>query len=299
MKKMFKNGISIKVIHALVLVCMAAIVVLLVFSTRQSSSVFSTLSSESSNYIVRQKAAHDLMEASDYLTENVQRFTLTGDETFLDRYFEEAEVSKRRDNALTSMTENHADADLVQQLNDALRGSQTLMLDEYLAMEIVIEEMGLDTKYNEKLEPYRQDAAAVSASGGMEAARNLVMGSGYYEKKEEIRTKLKNALEMLDDEMAAARRKSSAELTKDLTVTRVLIIVLVVLLLALVVLLGTQCTIPLITAYKCRQQKTRLPIAGSLEFRAMSESYNEMMDQLNIQPESPPAEEESYPDGGK
>ena len=75
MKKIFKKAISIRLVHILMLVCAAVIVLLLVFSTRQSSSVFSMLSSETENYIVRQKAAHDLMEASDFLTENVQRFT--------------------------------------------------------------------------------------------------------------------------------------------------------------------------------------------------------------------------------
>ena len=293
MKKLFKAGISIRVIHVLVLVCVVAIVALLVFSTRQSSDVFSTLSSETDNYIVRQKAAHDLMEASDYLTENVQRFAQTGDEIYLDRYFEEAEVSRRRESAINAMNESQADANLVRQLEEALTGSKNLMHDEYLAMEIVIEEMNLDTKYNEKLEPYKQDAASVSANDGMEAAQELVMGNGYYEKKEEIRTDLKNALEMLDNEMSAARRKTSAELTKDLTVTRILIVVLVLVLLILVVVLATQCTIPLITAYRCNEQKRHIPNIGSREFRALSASYNEMHDRLQIQPDS------DIPDEGK
>ena len=299
MKKLFKNGISIRVIHVLVLVCVAAIVALLVFSTRQSSDVFSTLSSETNNYIVRQKAAHDLMEASDYLTENVQRFAETGDEIYLDRYFEEAEVSRRRENAINAMNESHADANLVRQLEEALTGSKNLMHDEYLAMEIVIEELDLDTKYNEKLEPYKQDAASVSANNGMEAAQELVMGNGYYAKKEEIRTNLKNALEMLDDEMSAARRKTSAELTKDLTVTRILIALLVVVLLLLVLVLATQCTIPLLTAFRCKEKKEHIPMIGSREFRALSASYNEMYDRLELRPDSDVTDEGNQPEEEK
>ena len=40
MKKLFKNGISIRVIHIAMLVCAAAIVGLLIYSTTKSSSVF-------------------------------------------------------------------------------------------------------------------------------------------------------------------------------------------------------------------------------------------------------------------
>ena len=93
-------------------------------STLRSSDVFTTLSSATDNYIVRQKAAHDLMEASDYLTENVQRFTLTGDVKYLNQYFEEANVSKRRDQALITMSENHADENLIRQLQEALNGRE-------------------------------------------------------------------------------------------------------------------------------------------------------------------------------
>ena len=44
-----------------------------------------------------QKAAHELMNASDYLTEQVQRFTINGDLRFLEQYFTEAFESKRRE----------------------------------------------------------------------------------------------------------------------------------------------------------------------------------------------------------
>ena len=130
MKKILKNGISIRIIHVLMLICMGAIIALLVISTTRSSGVFTTLSTETENYIVRQKAANELMEASDYLTENVQRFTLNGDVKYMNKYFEETNVSQRRKRAIDSMEENNADKALVQQLNDALDESNSLMEKE-------------------------------------------------------------------------------------------------------------------------------------------------------------------------
>ena len=107
------DGISLRVIHAGMMICAVAICLLLVFSTFQSSNVFSELSSGTGNYIVRQKAAHDLMEASDYLTEMVQRFVQDGETQYMDNYFKEAFTSKRREASITSMADNHAEESLV------------------------------------------------------------------------------------------------------------------------------------------------------------------------------------------
>ena len=140
MKKSGKSGggISLKTIHIAMMVCAVIISLLLIFSTYQSASVFSKLSKETGNYIVRQKAAYELMEASDYLTEKVQRFTLEGDTRYLDDYFEEAFTSRRREEAITSMSESDTDASIVEQLQAAMNESTSLMYREYYAMKLVM-----------------------------------------------------------------------------------------------------------------------------------------------------------------
>ena len=284
MRKILKNGISIRVIHVLTLICVAAIAVLLVLSMQRSSDVFTTLSSATENYIVQQKAAHDLMEASDYLTENVQRFTLTGDVKYLNQYFEEANVSKRRDQALITMSENHADQSLVQQLQEALNESQDLMDDEKYAMILVIDALGI-TKYPEDLKPLVHDLDKndefKSAEEKVRLARDKVMGDEYYASKEVIRTKLKNSLEMMDDQMTATRRKTSADMMRELSANRIVVIALVVILGILMLLTAALSTIPLITAHRKMMKNERLPVTGSREFREMSERYNEVYDQLH------------------
>lgn len=315
MKKMFKNGISIRTIHIAMLVCAAAIVGLLIYSTTKSSGVFSNLSSETENYIVRQKAAHDLMEASDYLTENVQRFTLNGDVKYMNQYFEEANVSQRRQNAVKAMSENNADQSLINQLDEALANSMHLMETEKLAMKLVIEakkEVSEDpesykdlelvfaeneaNKYPDKIEGEYdlknagddidgEQLDSLPADEKMEKARELVMGSAYYVEKEKIRTSLKNALEMMDDQMTAARRKTSSDMMKELTVNRVIIIILVVVLAALILLTAVLVTLPALTASRSVRKKERLPISGAKEFRELTESYNNMYDKLQPPPE--------------
>lgn len=286
MKKIFKKAISIRLVHILMLVCAAVIVLLLVFSTRQSSSVFSMLSSETENYIVRQKAAHDLMEASDFLTENVQRFTLDGDTKYLNQYFEEAYTSKRRESAIMTMSSNHADEGLVQQLQEALDESMHLMYREYYAMKLVVDAKEI-TRYPDAIKAIEltDEDAFLSADEKMELAQKMVMDNEYYASKEIIRTKLKNALELLDDQMAATRRKTNDDMMKDLTLNRTVVIILVVVLAALMALTAGLATVPLIGAHKAALKQERLPVTGSKELRTLSEKYNEMYDALHPEDE--------------
>ncbi|MBR7083265.1 MAG: ribosome recycling factor [Clostridia bacterium] len=112
---------------------------LLIFSVQKSSSVFTALNKATGNYLVRQDAAHDVMEASDYLTEMAQRFTLDGDPQYMEKYFEEAFTSKRRENAIVSMAENDAEQGLIDQIQSALNASNNLMYTEYYAMKLVVD----------------------------------------------------------------------------------------------------------------------------------------------------------------
>ena len=286
MKKLFKNGISIRLIHVLMLICAVAIVLLLVFSTQRTSAVFTTLSNETENYIVRQKAAHDLMEASDYLTENVQRFTLDGDPKYMNQYFEEANNSKRREAALTTMTENHADEKLIKQLQEALDESRELMWTEYDAMTLVVKAQGED-KYPNTPDVIRAKLEVESKNPDenseqqMKHAHEMVTDKKYYDTKEIIRTKLRNSLDMMDNQMAATRRKTTAYMIRELNTNRTIVIILVIVLAALMIMTAVLSTIPLINAHKAMHKNERLLLTGSKEFREMSESYNELYDKVH------------------
>ena len=281
MKKIFKKGISIRVIHVVTLVCVVAIVALLAFSTFRSSNVFSTLSSETENYIVRQKAAHELMEASDYLTEMVQRFTLEGDTKYLDNYFEEAFVSKRREASISSMAESEAEEVLVGQLQAAMDESTSLMYREYYAMKLVIEAKEI-RNYPDTLRAIelKDEDTFRSADDKMELAQEMVLGNEYYARKEIIRTNLKASLQTLDKLMNTTRQKTTDELNQELTIVRVVIIIMTLVILFLIYLTARLGTIPLINAQKQAEAGETITVTGAKEFRYMAKHYNKMHEKL-------------------
>ena len=270
-------GISIKVVHAAMLVLGVLLILLLFFSMYKNTNVFSRLNKETGNYIVRQKAAHDLMEASDYLTEMTQRFTLEGDTQYLDNYFEEAFSNKRREASITTMAENEAEQTLVSQIQEALNESNTLMYREYYAMKLVIDAKEIKN-YPDKLRgvELKPEDMNLSAEEKMDLAQKMVMGTEYYAQKERIRNDLKAGLNTLDNMMASARTETTAQLNSEMNTVRIFIIIVSVLLLIIIGLSAFLGTIPLIRAAKCAQNGEAVPVIGAKEFRYLANSYNKL-----------------------
>ena len=276
------KGVSLRAIHIAMIVCAVVISLLLVFSTHQSASVFSSLSKAAGDYSVRQKAAHELMEASDYLTEMVQRFTLEGNTQYLDDYFEEVFVSRRREESITSMSEGDTEKGLVTQLQEAMAESTSLSYREYYAMKLVIEAREIrdypDTLRGVEL---KEEDTLLSADEKMSLAREMVMGTEYYEHKESIRNKLRSSLEVLDQQMTATRQSTSADLNRELTLVRIVIAILTVVIILLIWLTARLGTMPLMEAGKCAEDGRKIPETGAKEFRKLAGKYNKMLDQLN------------------
>lgn len=281
------GGISIRVLYIAMLVLGALTVLLLAFSVSRSSSVFAALNKATGNYIVRQDAAHDLMEASDYLTEMAQRFTLDGDPQYMNNYFEEAFTSKRRENAVVSMAENEAEQGLVDQIQAALKESNTLMYTEYYAMKLVVDAKEY-REYPETLRgvELREEDALKSAEEKMELAQAMVMGKDYYDHKEVIRNNLRASLSTMDKLMARTRQESTAQLNRELDAIRGFIIAVSVLLLCMIVLTLLLGVRPLSRAEKSLRSGLPVPEKGAREFRHLARAYNDLKKQQETETDS-------------
>ena len=99
-----KDGISLRSIHLWMIIGAAIISAVMFLSTYHLTQSFRHLTETSEQQIELRKAARELMDASDYLTEKVQRFTVDGDMRFLTEYFAEAFESQHREEAIKKMS---------------------------------------------------------------------------------------------------------------------------------------------------------------------------------------------------
>ena len=71
-------------------------------------------------YILCEENASDMMDASDYLTDQARRFAVTADAEAMDNYFIESDQTKRRDKALASLEKNMPKSQALESLQNAL-----------------------------------------------------------------------------------------------------------------------------------------------------------------------------------
>ena len=126
-EKQKHEGVSLRTIQICLITGAVLFSALMLFFTFFLSSNFKTLTERSEHHVELRKAALELMDASDYLTENVQRFTIVGDTRFLNAYFDEALNMQRRENAVAKLSQDKDCKKALEKLQQALDNSVKLM----------------------------------------------------------------------------------------------------------------------------------------------------------------------------
>ena len=272
-----RNGISHRVVHLWLVIIIVIFSGTVVYTTFRLTGSFMRITSASKQNSELQKAAHELMNASDYLTEQVQRFTINGDYRFLENYFTEAFESKRREDALSKMDVDSRTGAARVALQEALNNSVELMELEYYAMKLVIEAKGYKD-YPQVLEgvTLRSEDAALSPEEKIRRATELVLNDDYYEQKDKIRQDMQASLKEIDKLATRTEEAELAVLEREITVTRMAILIQAMLIFFLIWLTTRLAINPVLDAVE--QIKSDLPItlAGSNEFRYLASAYNKM-----------------------
>ncbi len=277
MEETIKKGISHRRLHlwlTLVVIMFSAAVII---NTLHITRAFLRVTEASEQFTELHNAAHQLMSASDYLTEQVQRFTLDGDRKYMDNYFIEALESKRREDAISKMSANDDTQEALDNLLAAMDVSVHLMDQEYYAMRLVIEAKGY-TDYPEVLQNVELSAedAALSSEDKMRLASELVLGNSYYEQKDQIRGEIENCLADIDSLSDAYTARELKTLKKNLVIACLSIIMQAALIFAI---MGLTSMLAINPVHKAIDEiKAGLPIEerGSKELRYLARAYNKI-----------------------
>ncbi len=277
MKDKTEHGISLRSIHVLLIVVMIVMSGIVIYSTYRLTSTFLSLVSATEENSELEKAAHELMDASDYLTEQVQRFTINGDRRFMDQYFTEAFESNRREQALSIMNMDEDTQAALKQLQEAMDNSVSLMDQEYYAMRLVVEAKGI-ADHPDILDTVKlsDEDAALSSEDKIRRATELVLNDDYYEQKDRIRQDMRESLEEVDKLMKNAKDTELARLRRELNFVRIVIVIQVISIFILVRLTSILGIDPVLTAVDRIKEDNPIPEMGANEFRYLAQAYNKM-----------------------
>ena len=219
-----------------------------------------------------------MQAGSDYLTDRVRTFIVTGDPDSAADFFYEVEVTRRRDLAVESMEAALSGSDGALYLSAALQASNQLAEIERYAMRLAAAGNGLDIgTLPAALRTVTLSAAdeALSAEEKLVRAREMVFDVTYQTHKEDIRENLALCEQALIGETEAIQRKSTGRLENALTV-QTLLIAIVVMLVILIVLYNAHLIIrPVNALVKAIEEDRPAKESGAYELRFVSRAYNE------------------------
>ena len=277
-RKRFKEkGVSLKVTSRLMFLLSLFVTAVLIFATIKGYISFQELDKSTDVYIELENQASELMMASDYLTEQVQRYTVIGGRQYLDNYFREAFENRRREGAIDAIESELPNSLALYELQDSMNRSVRLMNREYYAMMLVLDATG-DTDIPEPMQDVHlsEEDAMLSPDEKIALAVSMVHDSEYYLQKSEIRRNLNDCLIALK-EGTFNSQKSLTEDTQRALTSVVLLILIQSFNICVILWLQNKMGIgPIIQAAEHIHRNESVPVVGATEFRYLAHAYNIM-----------------------
>ena len=275
------GGVRLYAVNYIMLTVTCVFYAILIFATVQVARKYDLLIFATENYIACERDAFLMNDGSDYLTEQVRLFAVTGEEQRVADYFEEVHVTRRRDIALEELGGYVAGEKTREYLQSALDYSNQLMEREIYAMRLVAEAMAYDLQsFPEEVQQTEltSEDCALSRDGKLEQAREMVFGEGYQREKSLIMGSISYFLDSIVEETKAAQASSREDLERIMVFQRVLLSGMLVLngiMFALIVVLVVR---PLRAYVREIQSEQKIDAIGAWELRYLANSYNDVSD---------------------
>ena len=238
----------------------------------------------SERYILAQLSATDLEIGSDELTADVRSFVATGDIAYLNAYFQEAEVTRRRDTAVENLRAYYGEAEgsALESLSAALSLSNELMVQEYRAMNLILSAGSYDEAAVPavlKDYPLSPEEQALPPAEKQALALELVYGETYMDYKTSISENTALCTRELIKDAEGTRTQSTGRMSALLTAQTALTVVMLIVVLAIVAFISIWILKPLLYMVAQMRDKDTIKPLGAEELRYVAATYNTIFEE--------------------
>ena len=253
-------------------------VLLSIYGTRN----FQMLEDSTDQYLTCERAALKLQRGSDILTEQVRLYVMTGQKKYLDGYFEEANVTKHRETAITDLKESFDSAPILLNLEAALKDSRELMEQEYYAMRLAAAGFGVSQKSlpeEVKAVTLTEEDQALSSEEKLTKARSLVSDDAYQTSKEKISGKAERCMKELAETTKNQQSKAASEFKNLCILLEIGVLLLVAFLIGSSVAVRALIVNPLGSYNRSIEQDKTVPVIGAAELQTLAVTYNRIFEE--------------------
>lgn len=271
------EGLKISVIYKWMVILTCLMAVGLFASTRYALQSYAEMERLSNEYVEMEQQALTVRRASDFLTTEVNEFLVTGDVTHLEEYFEEVNVTKRRETAVNELAK-HVNISY-EDVQMAFEESQKLMEREIYAMKLACVSHGYRMEnLPEEIQQMTLEAAdlALTPDEQLEKARQMVHDESYNQSKDIIYAELNIFVEKVMDGLDQKMLVGEATLEHAMHLAQVGLVALVCLNLLIAVALVKLVLTPLNQFLTNVREESMLTESGAYEFRHLAKVYNKI-----------------------
>lgn len=243
---------------------------------------FAIVRDTTEQYITCERAAKQLQDGSDYLTEQVRMYAMTGKRKYMDLYFMEADVTRHRDKALDDLKEYFDGTDTFASLKEALSCSKELMNTEYYSMRLISEAMSIkESTLPQEIQKTKlsTEDEKLTAEQKQEKAQEIVSDNKY----QSVRTEITNDVTKCMNNLIKLTRNKQGRATtifSDMYLKQEIgIVILVAMLLAICLMMRHLIVKPLLSYNESVKRGEIFPVIGAAELQTLARTYNKVYEE--------------------
>lgn len=250
-----------------------------VFLIIQGENEFFAMNESTEQYIQAEKAVQQFEKGTDYLTEQVRMYVMTGDTSYMDAYFVESNQVKSREKALDIFKNYFDRTSSFSSLKAALDSSLELMTTEYYAMRLVCEANDvLQSSWPDEIKAVElsKEDEKLSDDEKIEKAQHLVTEKTYQEMKDIITEEVTNCEVKLIRQTRHYQGKTMTIFSSMYSKLQIGIVLMVLLMISSYVMMRRLIVKPLISYDESIKLGEILPVIGAVELQNLAVTYNEI-----------------------
>lgn len=271
--------VKIRTVSKLSLIVTITLTIICVAISTYGLQKYAVLRNSFQEYVSCESAILKFVKGSDTLTEQARLAASTGEITYIDGYFQEANVDKNREKAIEEIAAYEGNEEAVKLLEESMQNSKDLMQTEYYVMRLVEEANGTSvSSWPQELQNTELDEAdkSLSAEEKLQRAQNLMSNSDYELAKEEILTGTNEVLETLSTRIENKQNRA-ADIFFDIF-KKILICIgcIALFLFAIYYIMRHWIVTPLAKYNESIKQGKIFPVCGAYELQNLAKTYNEV-----------------------
>lgn len=279
-KKNLLKGVRIRTVDRAMLLASCILYIALIIATIHASLQYEDLIASTRDCIDYQASAMQVSDGSDYLMEQVQLYAMTTEPRYVEDYFTEVKVTRRRERAIEQL-DGMIDEDAFSYLQKAMDLSNQLMEREIYSMKLITTACGYPlSDFPEEVQAVQLKEAdqALDKEEMIRYGREMVLGPAYMEAKEAILDNITLFIGRTVEITDQRQQESALDLKHIMARQQLFISILFVLNIIIFALILHLIVRPLQVYIQCIKDEKKLEVLGSYELRHLALTYNDIYD---------------------